>query len=382
MVPGSAILAIPQVRWSDLASVVEAHDEWGIRVVVRAANRTATGSKAMYQERWVGVDAARSDGSSTIVLSGARSAVALGVTFPPGRVPLDVRISSRTAHETWRWLDARPVGRSPGEGGLIFTPPVSDPGSSAWGAGEYRIDALLDGGTVRRFEVDIPDRYENVRPSTAEARPANELVSAAQLDLSGMPAGPFAAIDRVGLPLGSVAGPPLDEATAWLDTDVGSGRAPQDGVSVAYLPRATGLGVRLPDGSSVRSAALTRLAPDPFPSGPVRIGGGIIDHRDDSPWVLFPAYWGEAWDPGVYRIDVTWTGARRPSPSLMARRAPSGSVSGSRAAPRHHSCMGPLRGPVGARHGPGRAARGWSAQLGDPPVGGWDVQRELSRNDR
>ena len=157
-------------------------------------------------------------------------------------------------------------------------PPASDLGASAWSAGEYRIDALLDGGTIQRFEVDIPDRYENVRPSTAEAQSANELVSATQLDLSTLPPGPFASVDRVGLSLDSAAGPPLDEAAAWLDTDVGSGRAPQHSVAVAYLPRATGLGIRLPDGSTIRSAALTRLAPDPFPSGPVRVGGGS-NHR-------------------------------------------------------------------------------------------------------
>jgi hypothetical protein len=129
----------------------------------------------------------------------------------------------------------------------------------------------------------------------------------------------------VGLPLESAAGPPLDEATAWLDADVGSGRAPQRRVAVAYLPRATGLGVRLPDGSTLRSAALTRLAPDAFPSGPVRIGDGFIGGRRGSPWALFPAYWGEAVEPGVYRIDATWSdadGLHRASWHIELRPAP------------------------------------------------------------
>ena len=311
-VPASAIVAVPQVRWADLAPVVQPHAGWGVRVIVPAASLTATGGRDRYQERWVGIGVTGTTRPNIVVLSGARSAVALGLTFPPGRVPLDVRISTRTARGTWRWLDARPVGRSPDEGGLIFTPPAAGLGSSTWSAGEYRIDALLDGATIQRFEVDIPDRYENVRPSTAEVWPSNELVSADQVDFSSLPQGPFAAIDRVGLPLESAAGPPLDEATAWLDTDAGSSQAPQRDVAIAYLPRAAGLGVRLPDGSTLRSAVLTRLAPDPFPSGPVLVGGGIIVGRYATPWVLFPAYWGEAVEPGVYRIDATWSDADGP----------------------------------------------------------------------
>jgi hypothetical protein len=65
--------------------------------------------------------------------------------------------------------------------------------------------------------------------------------------------------------------------------------------------------VRLPDGSRIRSAALTRLSPGPFAGGPTRVGGGVIDRRDDDPWIVFAARRGEAWDPGTYRIDLTWS---------------------------------------------------------------------------
>ena len=115
---------------------------------------------------------------------------------------------------------------------------------------------------------------------------------------------PFATIDRVGLALESVDGPALDEAAAWLDTEPGSGRVPADRVAVAYLPRATGLGVRLAgriaDPVGRRSTA---SRPARSRAAPTRVGGGIIDRRDADPWVVFAARRGEAWAPGVYRIE-------------------------------------------------------------------------------
>lgn len=293
------------IAWEDVASVVRSRSEWGIRTIVRVPGSVASASGSRYDDRWRPIDAAGTE-PGTVLSVGDRVIVGLGLTFPDGMVPLDVRIWRRSAQGRLYWLDARPLARPPAEGGLIFTPPPTDPGAPAWGAGEYRIDALLGGGMIARFTVFVPDRYENVRPSSVDPPFPTELVPPTEVDPSEVPVGPFATIDRRGWPLESVAGPPLDDAAAWLDTEPGTGKVPSDRVAVAYLPRATGLGVRLPDGSVVRSAAISRLAPDPLANGPTPVGGGVIDRRGADPWVVFAARRGDAWAPGVYRMDITW----------------------------------------------------------------------------
>ncbi len=304
--PAVVAVATPPLAWSDVAGIVRPRDEWGIRTILRTPGRTSTGTRTSYDERWIPVSTEASADVDAVAQPGDRSIVALGITTPPGASPLDVRIWRRTTRGTLRWLDARAIGRLPAQGGLLFAPPPNDSGSPAWVAGEYRIDVLTGDGAIQRFRLDIPDRYGNIRVGSQDPEGASELVPPSQVDPGSVPVGAFATIDRVGLPLDGLGGVALDEAAAWLDTEPGSGRAPADRVSVAYLPRATGLGVRVPDGSRIRSASLTRLSPGPF-GGSTRVGGGVIDRRNDDPWIVFAARRGEAWDPGTYRIDVTWS---------------------------------------------------------------------------
>ncbi len=301
-------IATPPLTWADIATVGESHDAWGVRAFAPASTGTSTATRSPFVARWSPVISIGRSGPRAIVQPRDRSIVALGLTFPNGRAPLDVRIWRRSAAGVLYWLDARPIGREPAQGGLVFAPPTTDPGSPGWGPGEYRVDALTADGTIERFELDIPDRYEQVRPSSIDPPEATELVSASQVDPTSLPVGAFATIDRAGYPLDSVGGPALDEAGAWLDTEPGSGRIPADRVAVAYLPRATGLGVRLPDGSVVRAASIERLTPNLLRNPPTPVGGGIIDRRDTDPWVVFAARHGEAWAPGIYRMSVTWQG--------------------------------------------------------------------------
>jgi hypothetical protein len=304
------VMEIP-LTWDEIATIGQPHDAWGVRVIVRASSQASGGTLLSLDERWSPISSTGVSAPRVVVQPGDREIVGLGLTFPEGRTPLDVRFWRRSSTGALYWLDSRPVARDLARGGAVFVPPTTDPGSPTWGAGEYRIDALIADGTIERFELDIPDRYDNVRPSSIDPPAPSELVASSLVDPSSIPVGPFATIDRVGWSLASTGGVPLDEAGAWLDTAAGSGRAPTDRVAVAHLPRATGLGVRLPDGSLVRAASLTRLAPEPFASGPTRIGGGIIDRRNEDPWVVFPARGGGAFAAGTYRIDVTWSDGSR-----------------------------------------------------------------------
>ena len=308
-IDAATVVARPALAWSDVSAAIEPRDGWGIRAILAEPGPTSSDGGTTYSERWIAVHDG-SDGYLPAVLSiGDRSLVAIGLTYPSGQAPLDVRIWRRSSTGTLYWVDARPVARDPAQGGLIFVPPPSDPGAPAWGAGDYRIDLLIGSGDIRHIDVAIPDRYENVRPSSVDPPQVAEVVTGSAADPSAVPPGLFATIDHVAVPMEAVSGPPLDEAAAWLDTEPGSGRAPEDRVAVESLPRATGLGVRLPDGSRVRSASFERLAPGPMRNPPTPLGGGIIDRRDADPWVVFAARRGDAWAPGVYRIDVTWSDA-------------------------------------------------------------------------
>ena len=246
----------------------------------------------------------------------------------------DAPLGGRSRHR------ARPRRRA----GSIFVPPPSDPGAPAWGAGEYRIDLLLGSGDVRRDRCRDPGPLRERPPVVGRSAAGDR----ARHDVGGRPDRRSARAVRDDRPRRLAdrrrsPDPPLDEAAAWLDTEPGSGRMPADRVAVATMPRATGLGVRLADGSRdplrldrtarARARSASRRRP---------VGGGIIDRRDADPWVVFAARRGDAWAPGVYRIDVTWSDAAGLHERVVAHRAATGAVHRAAAAPGPR----PRRGPA------------------------------------
>jgi hypothetical protein len=142
-------------------------------------------------------------------------------------------------------------------------------------------------------------------------RDIGRLADPAEAALPDLTMGLFATVDRVGVPLPAVEGPPLDEVGAWLNLDPGTARAPRSFVAAAYLPRATGLGVMLPPGSVVQSARMERLAPEPLPGEPPRVEGLLDDAGRPAPaeYVLFATPDGGSWSPGTYRLSVGWADA-------------------------------------------------------------------------
>ena len=105
-------------------------------------------------------------------------------------------------------------------------------------------------------------------------------------------------------------------------------------------------------------------------NAPTPVGGGVIDRRDADPWVLFAARRGDAWAPGVYRIDVTWSDAAGLHDAVVAHRAAAGAVHRAR----RRSWPWPGRGPgmpgtAGPRRRSRRAARRRAPQFGHPAPG-------------
>ena len=291
--------------WAEMEPVIYRHEAWGVRaiVILPRAIDTPLGSKRRLAERWFPLDVDAPKTVTAQVDPTDLSIIALGLTFPPAHTPLDVRIWRATTSGL-DWIDTAPVDTVPSGGAFLYIRPgFAEGGVRTWGAGTYRIDALVDGG-IRRFAMTIPDRFSNVPPlpDRPSLRDQGALPDPADAVLPDTPLGLFATVDGAGLPLGGVEGPSLDVAGAWLDVDPGTGRSPRSFVATQDLPRATGLGVLLPPDSVVQAASFERLAPEPLPVEPERVGGlGTA-----APFVLYRAPTGGTWTPGVYRISVVW----------------------------------------------------------------------------
>lgn len=293
--------------WAQIEPVVRRHEAWGIRaVVVEPSSNRESAAGQRYTESWFRFPDDGTAGLTTVVDPAGRSIVALGITFPPSQAPLDIRIW-REGRRGLEWVDTEAVDPVPSGGAFLYVRPGMDEDPrQPWASGTYRIDVLVE-GAVRRFGISIPDRFSNLaagseRPSLADLRPVTD---ASETTLPDVPYGLFAIADGTAVPLPADEGGPLDEAAAWLNVDPGTGRAPRSFVGVAYVPRATTLGVMLESRVIVMSATLSRLAPEPLSTIVP-----VMDHtpRDGAPntSVSFQAPNGGVWQAGVYRITVVW----------------------------------------------------------------------------
>ena len=291
--------------WDDIASVVTAHDAWGVRAILRGSRGTDDApAPGRYLEDWAPTRTASDGRETAIVERDDGSVVGLGVTVPRAEIAQDVRIWRVRADDRLEWVDARQIASGPvGDQFLYLQPGPSGSVYQAWEPGEYRIDVLVEGG-IRRISVGVTGRFGVVPAPHQPPSAPSRVVAAAASDPSGVRVGMFATVDGVGVPLAAEIGRPLDEVDAWLATKGEGPSAPT--VAAAYLPRATGLGVMLTTRASVQLAVLSRLAPTPlYPVPPAR--GGISSTQGQVPFILFGARDGDAMAPGVYAISVSWT---------------------------------------------------------------------------
>lgn len=317
----TASVAIPRIvqarassglTWDAVDGAVRRHETWGVRAIVvdRSRPDTPIEDRSRLVEAWFPVALDAGGTPSVQVDPGGRSIVALGLTFPPAHTPLDVRFW-RATDAGLDWVDTQPIDAVPSEGAFLYARQGPTGDAQPWGTGTYRVDVLVD-GTIRRFEIGLPDRFANVpqqsaRPSLRDQGPMLNPDPA----LLDVPVGLFATVGTVAIPLAANQSAPLDETRAWLDVDPGTGRPPRSFVASAYLPRATRLGVLLPPRSVVTTARLVRLAPGPL-TGPQPNMGEIPKEGAPRASVMFSAPTGTAWSPGVYRLTVAWTDAEGP----------------------------------------------------------------------
>ena len=99
-------------------------------------------------------------GGPTIIDTQRDSIAALGVTTDRGSIVEDVRIWRVRPKGDLAWVDADPIEGTVAGGPLVLAIPGQ---ASAFPAGAYRIDALVD-GAIRRVDVVIPGTTEHSPP--------------------------------------------------------------------------------------------------------------------------------------------------------------------------------------------------------------------------
>lgn len=313
--PPVAEEAPPAIAWPSAAAVITPHGAWGIRAIVRdpGSGDRASDPVAGLVERWTAMPS-DPDGADVALLDTADQGVlALGITFPPDELPLDVRIWRMTRDGGWEWLHAPPLGATPATGATLFAPPPIDGvPRPTWPTGSYRLQVLM-GATIREIEVGLPDRFEVVPgPADRSSRSGADSPFDPEFRLDGSDR-LFVVQDGVATPLDGDAAEPTDLATAWRDAGSADDESTLDIAPSVHAPRATGLGVMLPLGASEASATITALAPDTRAVDARRVIGLHFTDGGRSPYVIFRAPRAGTWPAGIYRIDAAWTlaGARQ-----------------------------------------------------------------------
>jgi hypothetical protein len=300
---------LPMPAWEDIQGVVGSHPESGILALTGHVSRfTGSGVDVGLAASWVPVErAAAGVGPNPRVRMGDASVLALGVTFPAGDAPRDVRVWLERTGGGHEWIDVVPVVRPAADDPIVLMR-LSDSGSiEPFEAGHYRLD-LLDKARIDRIAVGVADSTGTIPGPSPWPVTESRLVPADRSDPSAVRFGLFATVDGFAVSLPVAQSRPLDEVDAWDATRAEPAAGTTPAVVTAFLPRATGLGVMLTSHASVELALLSRLAPTPLvPVPPVR--GGISDIQGRTPYVVFGGPDGRALEPGVYALSVSWTDA-------------------------------------------------------------------------
>jgi hypothetical protein len=312
--PGEAPLVgtqEPPIGWTEAELALHEHQTWGIRTLIRDPEPGAAGPAmagvAEVVERWQGLTA-----DDLPIGSLDPPIVALGLTFPPAETPLDVRIW-RAAADGWEWLAADPLPDAPADTFLFAPPRVAGGYLAAWPAGRYRLEWLRPDG-IERWTVQVQTRSATGQAALAPLRPPDRtLPSPLTPDFDVERDQRLFAVSRgiaAGLP--AVGTVPLDADATWRQVLATDPSATFDPVASAYLPEANGLGVLLPTDARGASGSIVALGPDGGPVDAQRSVGIRFGDDGRAPFVVFRAPGGGTWLPGVYRLDMSWTGAEGP----------------------------------------------------------------------
>jgi hypothetical protein len=154
---------------------VAGHSTWGVIAVVGHTSRFTIewGVAIDYGSLWRPGVPGTEDGAPIDLLPDTLTTLALGVTFPPGDAPDDVRIWQVRPDGELELVEAGTIARPEPDDPLLLT--RSYPAAttiSPWQPGQYRID-LLRRDRIERMFVGIADPFGIVPPP--ETLPAGQV---------------------------------------------------------------------------------------------------------------------------------------------------------------------------------------------------------------
>ena len=263
-------MAVRAPTWRDLEPAIKTHDAWGVRVIFSARRGVKPDPRVRYMEGWKSAAPTEAGRETTTIDRDERAIVALGITYPPGAAPQDVRVWRVDADDELEPIDARPLDGRRADGALLFLRfDAEDAGFRTWDAGRYRIGMLNDDG-VRWIDVEIPVRPGGEAPPDMRPAPEALVVGERASDPRAVRVGLFASVNREG-PRVEARASSVYDASTWFKTSRRPSVAPPR-ITSAYLSRPTWLGVMLPQRASVRWATIRPLAPD---AGFDPVSGGV-----------------------------------------------------------------------------------------------------------
>jgi hypothetical protein len=159
---------LSQPTWPDIKAVVAGHPTWGVIAVVGHTSRFTVewGVAIDYSSLWRSGVPGNGDDAPIDIRPDTLTTLALGLTFPPGDAPDEVRIFQMRRGGELEWIDAATIPRPGPDDPLLLTRSESTTTIGPWQPGRYRID-LVRPDRIDGFTVDIADPFGVVPPPAA-----------------------------------------------------------------------------------------------------------------------------------------------------------------------------------------------------------------------
>lgn len=323
---GSAAPLLHPVR---VATGIRYRDGWGIRALTVADDSppATAESPAMLQEFWTRIpwlDAAGVADTGPVTTlpgpltfqTGDRPVLAIGITSPDRKVPLDARVWRVRGGDVPQRIVPQVMTAEPGRTIWLPTTPKGE-ALSAWPPGLYRID-LIVARRIVRVSLRVPGVEETERRNGSEpapdprqaTMPDDEIVDGLEQSLLHESFTGFVVTGGEVKALPRATDRARDELTSWLDPVLpGRGRGFAERArfgSVVVGTSATAIGWILPAGADERQTAVWMLAPR---EEQLRVQTTMLRVARGSSFadaVLVRPVAGARWPAAVYRLEASW----------------------------------------------------------------------------
>ena len=312
-----------------VATGIRYRDGWGIRALTIADDSppATAESPAMLQEFWTMIpwlDAAgvADEGPVTTLpgpltfQTGDRPVLAIGITSPDRKVPLDARVWRVEGGDLPQRIVPKVMAAEPGRTIWLPTTPQGET-LSAWPPGLYRID-LIVARRIVRVSLRVPGVEETERRVGSEpapdprlaTMPDEDIIKGLEQKLVNESFTGFVVTGGEVNPLPRATDRARDELTSWLDPVLpGRGRGFAERArfgSIVVGTSATAIGWILPAGAEALQTDLWMLAPREEELRVQTTALRVARGSSFADAVLVRPVAGARWPAAVYRLEASW----------------------------------------------------------------------------